>query len=298
MLSHKLRGVLCLSLLWSGLLLPSLADPQTPEPAGPTSVPTLSSPSSVAPQGPSPEAVPAQAAPVESLPGALESEAPRPDGSGSLDPLSPAPSSEGATNGAWPSAQPASASPLLGPSEPTTSSPIIILPTAAPSAVANPATLNLDLQRGGWNASVRGQNTGTDNAANVTVSTSTSLGSLLRTFAEWHYDGGPATVQAGLECSLFGPDHWRASRKLQPFGMENAMPPLTEVSVGLDVMPGAKVQLTGAHSDRSAEVGTGLSYKTATGFEWGASVKARRLQGVEEFPWSNPAVEGNLRWSW
>lgn len=271
MLSHKLRGVLCLTLLWSVSAAGAAADPRTPD-SGVSSSPAVEQGSPQAGESARQDAAPP--APATSSPEAAQPPA---------SPPPPATSDQ---------------APLLSPAEPTTSTPIVILPSATANPVANPATLNLNLRGETWNATVKGHNVGVDSTANLTVSTSSSIGSLLRTFAEWQYDGGPTTVQAGLECSLFGPDHWRASRKMQPFESENAMAPLTELSVGVDVMQGAKLHLTGVHSEASAELGTGLSYKTSTGFEWGASVKARRLRGEQELPWINPAVEGNLRWSW
>ncbi len=131
----------------------------------------------------------------------------------------------------------------------------------------------------------------------LSVSAVRRLGSRGQTFARWRHQNGSDIVEAGLECSLFGRDHWKVSHKLEP--TSETVNDSTKLSLGVDVGEAAKLSLSRTSTPVFTEVGSGVSYKTEAGFEWGAKLKARRLtMGEEGWLWRYPAIESSLRWTW
>ncbi len=171
--------------------------------------------------------------------------------------------------------------------------PVLILPSAA--AQEEGSSLELDLQPGRWRAKMRRS----QKSDVIAISASRRFGSRGKTFAKWRQADGPATVEAGLECSLFGPDRWRASHRLVPTADDPTETALTKLSLGIDVSQNTSITFCHNQTAQTTEFGSGLSYKTEGGLEWGASLKARRLSHQEVGPfWRYPAVESSLRWTW
>ena len=171
--------------------------------------------------------------------------------------------------------------------------PVLILPSAVTQEEGS--SLELELQPGQWRAKMqRGQKSDV-----LAVSASRRVGTLGKTFAKWRQADGPPTVEAGLECSLFGADRWRASHRLAPTAETPAETAVTKLSLGLDVSDNTSITFSRHQTEHTTEFGSGLSYRTDGGLEWGASLKARRLSGQDTEPfWRYPAVESSLRWTW
>lgn len=169
--------------------------------------------------------------------------------------------------------------------------PVLILPSESDRIGRE---IELELYPDRWNGNRKTVRNASDT---LSVSAVGRLGQRGRTFARWRHQDDADTVEAGLECSLFGRDHWKVSHQMQPAGDSDS--DSTNLSLGLDVSQAAKLSLVRTSSTAFTEVGSGLSYKTETGFEWGAMVKARKLTvGDEGWLWDRPAIESNLRWTW
>lgn len=174
-----------------------------------------------------------------------------------------------------------------------TSTPVLLIPTAVSEDEGS--LIELDLQPGQWRAKLqRGQARDV-----IAVSASRQIGSVGKAFAKWRQADGPATVEAGLECSLFGADHWRASHRVSPTANDPSETAITKLSLGVEVSDAASITFCRNQTGHSTEFGSGLSYKTQGGLEWGASLKSRRLNSQETEPfWKYPSLESSLRWSW
>lgn len=168
--------------------------------------------------------------------------------------------------------------------------PVLIVPT---EESRQGREIQLELFPDRWN----GKSKTVSAADALSVSAVGRLGERGRTFAKWRRQDESDTVEAGLECSLFGPDRWKVTHKVRP--TDETQSDSTKLSLGLDVSQAAKLSVSGTTSDEFTELGSGISYKTESGLEWGATLKARRQVGGEEGKlWHQPAIESRLRWTW
>ncbi len=124
------------------------------------------------------------------------------------------------------------------------------------------------------------------------------------TFAEWTKVGTQDRVKAGVSLSLFNRSQWKVSHQMHPFTPGDSAPTqgVTEASVGLKITERSLFRVSGLRDELKSELGSGLFYKPREGMEIGAQARTVRPTSPGEdstlFPWSNPAVEGNLRLTW
>lgn len=172
------------------------------------------------------------------------------------------------------------------------------------SAEGNSKLRKVDLHLGheaeDWAFSLRSQSDLENGHSHVDLSCHRDVNSRLRTFLQWNHHNESSTLGGGLECSLFGPDRWRASHTVT-LAEHDGSRAATETSLGLVLSETASVELSTVKSDFQAELKGGVSCRLREGVDIGATLTAQRSESIEEqgpLHWQRPSWEGHLRWSW
>lgn len=163
-------------------------------------------------------------------------------------------------------------------------------PSAAPTV-----RLKACLHGGSWQSQWQAESDFLQGQSRLQASVQTALHGRLQAYGRWRGQEGQHHVEGGLQGSLLGSDQWRAAHRKQV--TEEGATSSTETGWEWRLPHGARLEVGGLFEDQSTVLSSGFTYQPTSGFQLGATWKARRLHQVDH-PWQEPTWEGRIRWAW
>ena len=179
----------------------------------------------------------------------------------------------------------------------------LILKKEEDSHAVKSVTAEVDYTADEWNAGLQMESDLCSNSRQrLKLFARRAFGPRAQGFARWTKEVQDAgfTVDAGLECTIFGADKWLLTRKIETEGGDLQAEDTLGLTLPLPDWGVDQLRLTGTRGEYLEELRGELSTQWRENLEVGASVGSRRPTGAgsNEANWSIPEVRGNLRYSW